>query len=369
MEDLDIKFYNRTIGELRSGKELSFEDPSGILKVMSEKVKETLLANPSVITDDDVCQIIALDGNRVIGSELSFPNKYVVGGEIKPCRGASTLFTEEAYRKYAVGTDLMINAATISPKQDNIVGGISQMAYPLYKAMRYACFPFKRYIFLRKSRVAVEYILKRRNVLTNTISAILDFFMGIYRLFTFCGNLLRMRNYTVEKVDRVPEEVENIVLDDGHKYKELHDRAWFEWNLKYSFNEDDRNSKYLAVIKNKKGEIVGFFLNKIEFFAQASSRGFKNVLLGTVSEWGIKKGEAISEYDILMTAVRHLPKTVDGAEVATTDLNTGKRFKHHLLFPMGEANMAAYIQSFKDKSIKDINNWRIRLAAGDTLLN
>lgn len=156
--------------------------------------------------------------------------------------------------------------------------------------MRYACLPFRRYIYLRKSRVAVEYVLKRRNSLTNGISAIVDCLMGIYRLIAFCGNIQRMKNYTIEKVDYVPEEVERMVLADEHKYKELHDRVWFEWNLKYSFNGDERNSKYLSVIKNKKGEIVGFFLNKIEFFAQASSRGFKNVLLGTVSEWGIKKG-------------------------------------------------------------------------------
>lgn len=71
----------------------------------------------------------------------------------------------------------------------------------------------------------------------------------------------------------------------------------------------------------------------------------------------------------MMAAIRHMPKEVDGAEVATTDNKVAKRFKRHLFFPMGEANMAAYIQSFKDKSIKDINNWRVRLAAGDTLLN
>ena len=88
-----------------------------------------------------------------------------------------------------------------------------------------------------------------------------------------------------------------------------------------------------------------------------------------MSEWGIKKDVGLSEFDVMMAAIRHLPKEVDGAEVATTDNKIAKRFEHHLLFPMGDANMAAYIQSFKDKSIKDINNWRVRLAAGDTLLN
>lgn len=369
MDSVDIRFYYRTISDIKSDKELGFDDPKGILNVLSEDVKHTFLANPSLLSDDDVCQIIALDGNRVIGSELSFPNRYMSDGILKPCRGASTLFIDEAYRKYAVGTDLMINAATITPKQDNIVAGISQMAYPLYKAMRYSCFQLNRFIFLRKSRVIVEYVFKKTSFISNVLIHVLDFFMAFYRCLAFLGNRWRMRKFHIEVVDDVPQEVEEIALNDGHKYKELHDKKWFEWNLKCSFRSGKENSKYLAVIKNKKDDIVGFFLNKVEFFEQASVRGFKNVLLGTVSEWGVLPGIGLSEFDVQMSAVRNMPDNIDGVEVATTNITTSRRFKFHLLFPMGYANMATYIQSCMDKSLKDIKNWRVRIAAGDTLLD
>ena len=369
MGKVNIEFYYRTVADIKANKDLGFEDPKGILNVMSEDVKAALLANPSLLSENDVCQIIALDGKKVVGSELSFPNKYVVNGEIKFCRGASTLFSDEAYRKHAVGTDLMINATTITSKQDSIVAGISQMAYPLYKAMRYTCFSFQRFVFLNKSRVAVEYMLKQNSLLTKIISQIMDILLVFYRFFVFGGNRLRMRKYSIEIVSEVPQEVEDIARGDNQRYMELHDKNWFEWNLNYSFKPNGKKNKYLAVIKDKDDKIVAFFLNKITFYKQASSRGFKNIFLGTVTEWGIRKGESLSEFDVQMTAIRYMPKDIDGAEVATTAKDVVKDFKYHLLFPMGEANIAVYIQSFKEKAMKDINNWRIRLAAGDTLLN
>ena len=367
--EVDICYYFRTIADLKTGKDLGFEDPNGILNIMSKNVRETLCANPSLFADEDVCQIIALDGNKVVGSELSFPNRFIVDGEVKSCRGASTLFVNEEYRKYAVGTILMMKSANIDSKQDSIVAGISQVAYPIYKAMRYACLSFKRYIYLRKSRVAVEYIFKNNLRIICFISKIVDLFISMMNFFMFAANRWKMRSYKVEIVNEVPIEIEKIVMDDRHKYKELHDKKWFEWNLHYSFNDDGRNSKFLAIVKDRNEHIVGFFVNKVEFFEKASSRGFKNVLLGTVSEWGIEPDASLTEFDIQMTAIRYMPNNIDGAQVASTDEETIKKFRHHMFYPMGEANMAAYVQSFKDKTINDINEWRVRIAAGDTLLN
>ena len=363
MEQPAIQFENRILSLAR---EAGYEKLPGAL---SPAIVKTLACNPSAESDGEVIQLVALCDEKAVGGEISFANRYIADGKVLSCRGASTLFVEEAYRKYDIAVDIMVGAANLTPKQDNIVAGISQQAFPLYKAMRYACFSFSRLIYLKKSRVAIEYLFKRRNSLTNALSIVGDVVLSCHRGLAFIGNRLRTSKYSIEKVREVPKEVEDIVIKDKHRFKELHDCAWFEWCLNHSFNSDSRNDKYLCVVKNSAGEIEGFFVNKIEFYEKASSRGFKNVLLGTVSEWGVKEGSALNEYDIQVLAMRAMPKNVDGVEVATTESAVRRKLLAHLFMPMGEANMAVLIQSFKDKAVKDINNWRVRIAAGDTLLN
>ena len=367
MERTDkIHFYLRTLKELREGTVLNFEDPEGILNVMNEDVRSAFLANPNNYADDEICQIIALDGNVVVGSVLSFANKYLADGKIRDCRGASTLFVSEKYRKLMIGADLMIQAATIIPGQDNIVAGISQVAYPIYKAMRYACFSMPRYIFLKKSRTVIESIFRSRNIFTRSVSLLFDIFLLIYRALLYL--VICKKGFIMEMSKDVPDEVEMIFNEDNHKYKELHNKDWYIWNLQNSFNHNPRNRKNLYVIK-KNGKIVAFYILKIEFFESISSRGFKDVTLATISEWGIKKGCNLSEYDLHLLAIKNSPKQVDGIQVATTDQLTSKKYRRSLFIPMGIANNAVLMTSIKDKDIRRIENWRLRIAAGDTLLN
>ena len=40
-----------------------------------------------------------------------------------------------------------------------------------------------------------------------------------------------------------------------------------------------------------------------------------------------------------------------------------------MFIQVGESNMAYKIKSVKEEDIKDYNNWRVRLAVSDTVLN
>lgn len=361
---LNIHFYNRTIKDLKENRNLGFNDPEGILGRVNPKLREAFLANPFIKSDDDICQVIALDGNRVIGSELVFRNKYMADGEIRDCVGASTLYVSEPYRKEMVGADLMIKAATLYEKQDNIVAGISQIAYPIYKAMRYGCFSFPRFIFLNRSRSVISSFV-RVKALSWVLSLCVDICLKLYHLILF--HLILKRNYKVEITYEIPQVVEDIVMQDTHKYKELHDKKWFEWNINHTFSTDGRNKKQLYLIKES-NEVVGFFVLKTEFFKEAGGR-FRNLMLGSVAEWGIKIGSSLSEYQLHLAALRQVESNIDGVQVATTDAFTAKMYKRSIFMPMGIANNAVFMTSDKNKDIKKAENWRIRIAAGDTLID
>jgi hypothetical protein len=209
-------------------------------------------------------------------------------------------------------------------------------------------------------------------MITKVLSALVDLALKLQRIFAFSKISKYASSLTIEKCCACPKEVEDIVAEDPHRFREQHDKAWFDWNMKYDFNPDHRKSKTLYVVKDNK-EIVGFFVHKIQFYETASSRGFKDVLLGSVMEWGIKKGCPMSESEIQLLAIKAMPPNVDGVQVATDDEGTAKKFKKMGAFPMDNANMCVRLRSIKDnevkEAIKDAKNWRLRLACNDTLVN
>lgn len=364
--EVNIHYVFRTIRDLKEKKTLDFKDPEGILNYLNENVKRTFLANPSIISDNSVCQIIALDGETVVGTELCFPNRYLDGVEQKSCFGHSTLFVSEPYRKLMVGTDLMMLAASFVENQDNIVAGISQMAYPIYKAMRYGCFSFPRFILLIKSRCVVEAKLHSDGFVSKCVSNAIDMFLKLHK--TLICSMVSTGHLVVETVKTTPKEVEDIVKEDDHRFKELHDRKWFDWNIAYSFKPASADTKYLNVVKQR-GVIVAFYLVKIEYFSEAGSCGYKNIRLATVVEWGIKKGCSFTEAQLHMIAIKNIKEDVDGIQIATTDKETELKYRKIGFFPMGIVNNAVYMSSIKDKEVKKQENWRIRIAAGDTLID
>ena len=93
------------------------------------------------------------------------------------------------------------------------------------------------------------------------------------------------------------------------------------------------------------------------------------MLLGTVSEWGIKNGEKISEFDIQYLATRYMPRNVDACEVTSVDTATCKRFARHLFKQVGTVTMAVNMNSEIDEAYKLPENWRIRIAGNDTLMD
>jgi len=177
----------------------------------------------------------------------------------------------------------------------------------------------------------------------------------------------RIRNrYTVKKVNEVPEWVDDIVFNDGHRFMELHDSKWLQWNLDHMFHSNERNlTSFYTVSQDGKG--IGFFMIK-ERFGSIESRGVKDAKFGHIVEWGTKDPKLLSEYSLQLMALSSFSKDVDLVYMASTDYDVVKKMKKFLLLRIRDAEVA-----FKDfsKKFKDANNqdlWRLRLGYGDTIM-
>ena len=177
-----------------------------------------------------------------------------------------------------------------------------------------------------------------------------------------------LAKYRITESFEVPNEVIAIIEEDSHPYSEYHDKQWFEWNLHHTFREDSRIKKKLFLVKRGK-VIEAFFIIKEEFFEQASRRGFKNVYLGSVMEWGIKKESTLTEDQLYVLAIDMFSNDIDGIQVASNDNQVLSRLKKKLFVGVGNANMAVRIKVPKFDDISDISKWRLRLACGDTLID
>lgn len=364
----NIHFVNRTFGALERDETLGLKDPYKIIASLGSKMREAVLHNPAGYGEDEVCQILALDDTVVVGATNPFSGRLLVNGEVIGCQNGSYLYSHDDYRKDNVGGELFLRITNLHPTKNCFFVGISQMAIGLYKSLKYSLFEFPRLIYLRKSRSVVQSILHCESLWMKPLIVMADAGLWLHRQIINVHNFIVYNGYLIENVKACPEEVEQIVIQDTHPYKELHDKAWFDWCLHYSISEDERTLRRLYIIK-KNAKIEAFFLLKQEFFEKASSRGFKNVYLGSIMEWGISDESRLKEKDIVLMSLNYFDNNVDGVQYATTEHKVVTQLKKWLFASIGNANTGVRIRSIKDNSLKDINNWRLRLGGSDTVLN
>ena len=365
---MQIDFYYRTFGELKANKELGFNDPYNIMASLNPKMREAVLHNPSGYRDDEVCQILALDGDVVVGATNPFSGRLLINGEIVPCQNDSYLFTHKNYRKDSIGGELFMILTKLHPSKNNYYAGISQMAMGLYKALKYTVFEFPRMIYLRKSRSVIQVFFHSSSWWIKPFIWMADAFLCLHRLMVKLHNIICYDGYILEEVKDCPKEIETIVKQDCHPYMEYHDKAWFDWSLRYSISEDMRTCRRLFVVKNE-DQIEAFFLIKQEFFEKASSRGFKKVYLGSVMEWGISKLSRLTERDIVMLSLGTFDDNVDGIQYATDNSKVKSQLRWWLFVEIGMANIGFKLKTIKSSEINKMSKWRIRLAGSDTVLN
>lgn len=356
--NLEIQFEEVRFGDISSSSKYG-SIPLNVIDVFRN--------NPSFGGEDEVVKIVAYAGNEIIGYTMPFNNRLLLNGEIIETQSGCTLYAKEKYKKYAVGAELFYRIVNLHHTKNCCFAGISQKALPLYKVLKLPIFKMFRFIYIRHSKSVFQSLFKTESKIINPIIIVVDCILSIHRRL-LKQIYINTNDYRVELCDNVPDDVERIVREDSHPFMELHDKAWFEWVLNNSFKIDARLKKKLFVVKIN-DKIEAFFVIKQEFFKQASARGYKNVYLASIMEWGIDKNSCLTEDKLNMIALSFVDDDVDAVQIATDDSRIAKKYRMNLMKQMGNANMSVRVKSLIDNRLKDQNNWRLRMAAGDTMLD
>lgn len=342
--------------------------------IIPETIFKSLSINPFRQNKDVVMVKVGIVDGRVGGSEYVFPLlARCDGGEVSAGGGSSTS-VEQWARKSGLGVEL---SAMFEDCRDGDfdVGfgvGMSQRAVKIHRLLGCCVFEYPRLVMLLKSRAVVE--MKINNWLAKPIVKILDGCIWAYsQLVSFLGVVktagIKVVNVNADDKAQL-STLAQMTEVDGARFSEIHDARWFKWVLNNSFSKEGPAKAYLMF---KKDLPIGFFMVKERFHEQASHRGFKNVRLGSVIEWGCLPGcETKLLWRIVLWVMKHRKK-LDAVEFPAYEQFVQKFLRRLGWQHVGDANFCYRIRpgsSFKEpKEMDNPANWRLRAGMGDCALN
>lgn len=363
----EVEYFHRRLNDL--------DVPSGILDnngIFSEATPKisVLKKNPNIRSNEDVFQILALYNNEVIGTEIHIPIKIVVDDNILGTLTGHCLFVNPQCRGMGIGRYLADQRLAYSDTKSLLLCNVSQM-HPYLKGKDRLVFFMPRLIFLRKSYSVIEN--KANSLIAKLFSPLVDCVISFHRYL-----LLKQKNrilnlgFKVECVDYVPDSLFDILRKDTSRFKELHNKEWFEWVMSNSLITDDAVQKRLYMVYKDKTP-VGFFMTKQKFYANASHRGFKNVTLGSIMEWATIDELVISNEDLCMLAIMSFGDEVTAVELCCENTKMARYFRKKGLHQVGCSNVVLKWDKDSEfafiKGINDSQNWRLRPAMGDNSLS
>lgn len=342
---------------------------------VSKSRRAALLNNPYLESGESICQWVGFADGKPAGFNYSFPINVWADGKVYGSTTGSSLNVVEWARKTDLGLILPAKGVESASKDGiAIAASCSQMAVPLHRVNGYKFFLFPRYIALRRCRPVIEMVLPQW--LVKPMAFLGDLVLCTYFKALALLAFKLLRGYSVVEVQSGDENghrvMSDIVAKDTHRFREDHDPSWFKWHMTNSFSEDGPCHGYL--LKSKKdGQCVAFGLTKRRFHERASSRGFKNVWLSSIMEWGALPGHAARLKGLVLALILKSAGDCDAIELATDDESLGKFARSIGMRKVGDSNFGVKVMKnfplYGDKAIKEQSNWRVRPGMGDNALS
>ena len=359
----EVTSHNITYNDIINGVDLG-NDKHGLGKLFNQHTKRAFLDNPNLYNFDEIAIYLRKVDGVIGGISMSFPTKIIVDGEVIEATSASTLEVYNDYRKLDIGSELMLEPLTNNNNSFLLIAGLSDMALPIYKILKYKIFEIPRYMKLYNSFPLIAsyiknvYLSKALSIGVNLIASIPNC------IYKYKGFVLK-KKFLVQRENKVPHWVTDMVKKDSHKYSEFHDQKWFQWNLVNNLHGLNGDRQYFYSIY-KEGNPCGFFLFKTRYREEAGGK-LHNVTIGSIMEWQTVDETIISESDIYTLALCSMPK-VDIVEFVTSNRITAKKMRKICFIQHGNAHIAIKDLKKKYKDITDPSNWRLRFGYADVFL-
>lgn len=337
------------------------------------KMVDAFRANPFSGSEASIAKIAGYVNGGEAGHEFVFPLRLrIPTGEIEVLAGSS-LYVDPACRRSGLGMDLPELRWRNSSSNVALGASLSQMALPVHQLLDYIVFLMPRNIMLWRSRALVE--TKFRGFAAVCAALAMDCAIWLYASLLRMICLCKLDGMKIEEVSSDDEStlgaVAGLISEDCAPFAEVHDVRWLKWHLAESFSMDGPMRLFVA---RAKGEVVGFYMMKKRFHKQASHRGFKNVWLGSVVEWQMKKGyERKLGWLLVHAALKLKSAGMDAVEIPSSDKSLNRFLRHIGWRQVGESNFVIKAGEgsplFGNEEMKKPENWRLRPAMGDAGLS
>ena len=351
-----------TYKQIREGYVIEKDDEGIAAYDVTPARRKVFLANP-FLKDESKCMIYLSRVDGIVrGVVTFFPTQTKIGNGYIESVGASAMQVQDEYQEMALGTELVTYPFFNENNKMLVYAGFSSNALPIYKAMKFSIFEMPKMM----QPISTRLIFARaglEGILLDLATLVTSCVVRPYIALTKIGFHGLTKKYRVEKMEVIPDWVNEMVLNDGHKYTEVHNREWFQWNIDYCFLANPRNrQEFYAIYQNEKP--VGFYMIKDRVRTLGGVKEHAMVFRSIV-EWGSYDETKLSEYDIYRLALTNRPKDVKMIQVASFDKEVTRKMKrlgflHHGFAYMGCRDLT---KQYKDSKNPDL--WRIRVGYND----
>lgn len=351
-----------TYKQIREGYVIEKDDAKIAAYDVTPARRQTFLANP-FLKDDTKCMIYLSRVDGIVrGVVTFFPTQTKVGDEYIDSVGASAMQVQDEYQEMALGAELVTYPFYNENNKMLVYAGFSSNALPIYKAMKFSVFEIPKMM----QPISTRLIFERaglKGLLLDLATVVSTCILRPYIAFARIGTRHLSKKYCIAKLDLVPDWVNDMVLNDGHKYSEVHNKEWFQWNIDHCFLDNPRDKQeFFAIFENNSP--IGFYMTK-DRVRKLGGLKEHNMVFRSIVEWGSKNENKLSEYDIYRLALRNLPKDVKMVQVASYDNTVTKKVKKLGFFHHGYAYMGCRDLTRQYKDSKNPDLWRIRVGYND----
>ncbi len=328
-----------------------------VTSLLTANLREAMITCPGNRDDSKTFMRVCVDEeNKEIGRTFGFGTRIKAGDKVFGAQTGCGFEVIEEYRKEGVGADLMMMSLYSDEYDFTLAAGISLMVLPMYRKLKYPIFEVPQYYKVRHAK----YVF--RSLEPKSWLSLGRFILRKFKDVPDRAKCKRLKkSFVIKKENIVPEWVTAMVINDGHKYMELHDRDWLQWNLDhntYGYDEDIQSFYAIYDRHDKDNKPMGFFMTKERLNKKSGpNNGF---VIGTVVEWESCDKSALSEADINVLANQTFSNRVDVIYTLACESGTERQLKG-----MGYIKRASFKASIKDKKklfedIGDQNLWRLR---------
>lgn len=342
-------------------------DPFGIYAyTQTEERLKAFFSNPN-LEDYDIPMVnLSIVDGVIAGRSMAFPTKVKFYDTIHPCATGSSLEVNKDYRQFDIGVDLVLKPVRDKNNKQLLYADFSKEGIGMYRAARFNVFQLPVMMQARKIDVLLQ-IIGLNGWLLRFLSFLGSLILNPLLFFIDKGTSRKANTLIIEETKVVPEWVDDITLNDGHQFMEVHDHKWLQWCLDNMFHYHPDNKNRFFIVK-KEEKPLGFFMIK-ERHSDIATRNIKDLVMTTVVEWGSKDLEAFDEVLVNRLSSLYCSKKTGILRVASDNPATLNKCKRYLFFRHGFHYIVHKDNTKQYKESKDQSLWRLRFGYSDSILN